>query len=105
KVNFKNAPIFKLYKKDGDTQKPLPNTKFAIYKIDEEYNEYEAYDVRGDLVGEQEEINGKTYQVITTDENGEISLNLPQGLYKVVEVQALEDYDLPEAIEDRTYYF
>ena len=105
KVNFKNAPIFKLYKKDGDTQEPLPNTKFAIYKIDEEYNEYEAYDVRGDLVGEQEEINGKTYQVITTDENGEISLNLPQGLYKVVEVQALEDYDLPEAIEDRTYYF
>ena len=105
KVNFKNAPIFKLYKKDGDTQEPLPNTKFAIYKIDEEYNEYEAYDVRGDLVGEQEEINGKTYQVITTDENGEISLYLPQGLYKVVEVQALEDYDLPEAIEDRTYYF
>ena len=105
KVNFKNAPIFKLYKKDGDTQEPLPNTKFAIYKIDEEYNEYEAYDVRGNLVGEQEEINGKTYQVITTDENGEISLNLPQGLYKVVEVQALEDYELPNAIEDRTYYF
>ena len=105
KVNFKNAPIFKLYKKDGDTQELLPNTKFAIYKIDEEYNEYEAYDVRGEVVGETQEINGKTYQVITTDENGEISLNLPQGLYKVVEVQALEDYELPEAIEDRTYYF
>ena len=105
KVNFKNAPIFKLYKKDGDTQEPLPNTKFAIYKIDEEYNEYEAYDVRGNLVGEKEEINGKTYQIITTDAKGEIALNLPEGLYKVIEVQALEDYELPEKIEDRTYYF
>ncbi len=105
KVNFKNAPIFTLYKKDGETQDPLPNTKFAIYKIDEERNEYPAYDVKGNLVGEQTEINGQTYQVITTDENGEISLNLPQGAYKVVEIEALEEYELLENIEDRTYYF
>ena len=105
KVNFKNAPIFTLYKKDGETQEPLPNTKFAIYKIDEERNEYPAYDVKGNLVGEQTEINGQTYQVITTDENGEISLNLPQGAYKVVEIEALEEYELLENIEDRTYYF
>ena len=105
KVNFKNAPIFKLYKKDGDTKEPLPNTKFVIYKIDEEYNEYPAYDVNGELVGESIEIQGENYQVITTDENGEISINLPKGLYKVIEVQALEDYELPENIEERTYYF
>ena len=105
KISFKNAPIFKLTKKDGDTQELLPNTKFAIYKIDEKYNEYPAYDVRGNLVGEQKEINGQKYQVVVTDDNGEISLNLPQGLYKVVEVEALEDYQLPEKIEDRSYYF
>ncbi len=105
KVNFKNSPIFTLYKQDGETQEPLPNTKFAIYSIDEERNEYSAYDVRGELVGETQEIEGQTYQIITTDENGEISLNLPQGLYKVVEVEALEDYELSEEIEDRTYYF
>ena len=105
KVNFKNSPIFTLIKQDGETQEPLPNTKFAIYKLDEEYNEYQAYDVKGELVGETTEIHGQTYQVITTNENGKISLNLPQGLYKVVEVEALEDYELPQAIEDRSYYF
>ena len=105
KITMKNAPIFKLVKRDGETQEPLPNTKFVIYKIDEEYNEYPAYDVNGELVGESIEIQGENYQVITTDENGEISINLPKGLYKVIEVQALEDYELPENIEERTYYF
>ena len=105
KITMKNAPIFKLVKRDGETQEPLHNTKFVIYKIDEEYNEYPAYDVNGELVGESIEIQGENYQVITTDENGEISINLPKGLYKVIEVQALEDYELPENIEERTYYF
>ena len=105
KITMKNAPIFKLVKRDGETQEPLPNTKFVIYKIDEEYNEYPAYDVNGELVGESIEIQGENYQVITTDENGEISINLPKGLYKVIEVQALEDYELPENIEERSYYF
>ena len=105
KITMKNASIFKLVKRDGETQEPLPNTKFVIYKIDEEYNEYPAYDVNGELVGESIEIQGENYQVITTDENGEISINLPKGLYKVIEVQALEDYELPENIEERSYYF
>ena len=77
----------------------------GVIPFDEEYNEYPAYDVNGELVGESIEIQGENYQVITTDENGEISINLPKGLYKVIEVQALEDYELPENIEERTYYF
>ncbi|MGN1029865.1 MAG: SpaA isopeptide-forming pilin-related protein, partial [Bacilli bacterium] len=104
-ATLKNAPIFKLQKLDGETTQVLPNTKFAIYKIDEDYNEYLAYDVNGNLVGEEQTIDGVKYQVIITDENGEISLNLPSGLYKVIEIEALENYELPEEIEDRTYYF
>ena len=42
---------------------------------------------------------------VTTDEKGSLSLNLPQGLYKVVEEEAPEGYQLPEKEEDRTYYF
>ena len=43
--------------------------------------------------------------VIETNENGEISASLPHGLYKAVEIEAPEGYDLPENEEDRTYYF
>ena len=104
-ATLKNAPIFKLQKLDGETTQALPNTKFAIYKIDEDYNEYPAFDVNGNLVGETQVIDENEYQVITTDENGEISLNLPSGLYKVIEIEALENYEFSEEIEDRTYYF
>ncbi|MCI8654957.1 MAG: hypothetical protein HFJ48_03665 [Clostridia bacterium] len=43
--------------------------------------------------------------VVTSNELGKISLNLPEGLYKIVEIEAPEGYELPEKEEDRTYYF
>lgn len=43
--------------------------------------------------------------VIKTNENGKISLNLGQGLYKLIEVEAPEGYDVPENLDDRTYTF
>ena len=49
-------------------------------------------------------IAGSGYYGLTTDENGEISANLPEGLYKAIEVEAPEGYDLPDSEEDRTYY-
>ena len=49
-------------------------------------------------------IAGSGYYGLTTDENGEITANLPEGLYKAIEVEAPEGYDLPENEEDRTYY-
>ena len=49
-------------------------------------------------------IAGSGYYGLTTDENGEITANLPEGLYKAIEIEAPEGYDLPENEEDRTYY-
>ena len=43
--------------------------------------------------------------VVTSNELGKISLNLAEGLYKIVEIEAPEGYDLPKNEEDRTYYF
>ena len=43
--------------------------------------------------------------VIKTNENGKISLNLGQGLYKLIEVEAPEGYEVPENLDDRTYTF
>lgn len=42
---------------------------------------------------------------VTTDENGLIKANLPEGLYKAIEISTDSQYVLPEKEEDRTYYF
>ena len=43
----------------------------------------------------------------TTDENekGQITASLPEGIYKVIEVEALEEYKLEEDISKRSYTF
>ena len=105
KVKISNSPIFNLVKKDGKTGEVLPNTKFAIWKIDEQYNEYTAYDINGNVVGEEKEIDGIVYRVITTNEEGRISISLPKGMYKLVEIETSEKYYLPENVDERTYYF
>ena len=46
-----------------------------------------------------------TVPIVTTDEEGVISEGLQTGLYKAIEVEAPEGYELPENEEDRTYYF
>ena len=99
-----NEPLFKIIKKDAKTQQLLPNTKFAIVKVDESGRESEALDINDNPVGTQEEINGKTYRTILTDEKGEYTAGLKAGRYKFIELQASNDkYDLPEKEEDRTY--
>lgn len=108
KVEIKNDPIFTIVKKDGETAELIPNVKFAIYNVtyDENSEEVlsEAFNAEGNSVGTKETINGTEYQVITTDENGEINLDLVSGIYKVVEVETLDKYELPENEDDRTYY-
>ena len=100
-----NEPLFSLMKIDGETQEPLPNVKFAITKVEDDGTETEALNSKGEVIGETTEIDGKTYQVITTDEQGRITEDLPEGYYKVVEVETLDSYQLPENEEDRTYFF
>ena len=99
-ISVDNEPLFVLTKIDGETQVPLPNVKFAITKI-EDGVEQPATDSKGEIIGTKETVNGQEYYTVTTDENGKISEDLTAGLYKVIEVQALEQYDLSDA----TYYF
>ena len=74
--------VFTLYKQDGETFEPIEGTKFEITDLE-----------------------GKNKQVLTTDKEGIIRVELPQGIYKAVEISANEAYKLEEKEEDRTYYF
>lgn len=95
-LEFKNKPVFKLIKK-GDNDKILPNAKFTITDLDGNI----ARDSKGEPIGELQE-DGK--YTLSTDENGELTANLVEGLYKLVEVEVPEEYELPANEEDRTYY-
>lgn len=59
---------------------------------------------RGTDSGYVRDIEVRSYR-IATNEKGEISANLPEGMYKAIEVEAPEGYKLPENEKDRTYYF
>lgn len=63
------------------------------------------FDVNGQIVGELENINGNELYVLTTNNNGKVSANLPKGNYKAIKVYENEAYILEENEENRTYYF
>lgn len=54
---------------------------------------------------EPKKIEPTGYYAVTTDENGNITANIGEGLYKAVEVEAPIGYFLPENEKDRTTYF
>ena len=56
---------------------------------------------KGEIVGNKETIDGVEYYTVTTNSQGEIVEDLPQGLYKAIELQAPEKYDLSSS----EYYF
>ena len=99
KLTIEDSPSFKLIKKDAETQEVLAGVKFAIYNVEE--GEVPATNSKGEIIGTQEIINGREYYTVTTNENGELTADLPEGLYKAVEVEAPEKYDL----EGQEYYF
>ena len=99
KLLIEDSPSFKLIKKDAETSELLANIKFAIYNIDAETQP--AKNSKGEIIGTKEIINGREYYTVTTDSKGEITADLPEGMYKAVEVQAPDKYD----ISDSTYYF
>ena len=103
KLVLENSPSFKLIKVDGEKKEEvrLPNTKFVIYNIDTD-EEVPAVNSKGNIVGEKEIIDGKEYYTLTTDSNGEFTVDLAEGFYKAIEVKAnSEKFD----ITNQTYYF
>ena len=92
---------FILYNQDGESYTPIEGTKFVITDLDGK----NVFDVNGQIVGELENINGNELYVLTTNNNGKISANLPKGNYKAVKVYENEAYILEENEEQRTYYF
>lgn len=54
---------------------------------------------------EQIPVEKTGYYAVTTDSNGQITANLPEGLYKAIEIYTDDRYVLPEKEADRTYYF
>ena len=98
-VTVEDNPSFKLIKKDAETGELLSNIKFAIYNVDN--GEVPARNSKGEVIGTKETINGKVYYTVSTDEAGEITADLQEGLYKAVEVEAPEKYDINKS----EYYF
>ena len=94
-----DSPTFKLIKKDGETKETLAGVKFAIYNV--ENGQEPARNSKGEIIGTKETINGTEYYTVTTNAQGEITEDLPEGLYKAVEVKADDKYD----ISGNVYYF
>ena len=98
-VTVEDNPSFKLIKKDAETGELLSNVKFAIYNVDN--GEVPARNSKGEIIGTKETINGREYYTVSTDTNGEITADLQEGLYKAVEVETPDKYDINKS----EYYF
>ena len=95
KIGVENSPLFTIIKTDAKTGDRLPKTKFAIYEVNNDGSEGVAYDSKGNIVGNEEEINGVRYRVIETDENGEYTKDLKPGKYKFIELSTIDKkYDI-----------
>ncbi len=91
KIGVEDVPLFTIIKTDAKTGKKLPKTKFAIYEVDDMGAESTAYDSKGNIVGNEEEINRVRYRVVETDENGEYTKGLRPGQYKFVELSTVDN--------------
>lgn len=87
---LENYEYHKLINVDGYTGNVISGTKFMIIDA---YSNKMAVKSNGTYWGQKENINGEELYVGTTDENGEILLDLPEGQYKVVQVVGDERYE------------
>ncbi len=92
-IGVEDPPIFEILKVD-ENNNPVEGVKFEIYSIDDAGNSTKAKDLNGDEIG-----------VCTTNSAGKISLNLPEGLYKAVEVETLERFEFDVNEANRTKFF
>lgn len=101
-IGNKKTESFKITKVDKNTNNPIPNTKFVIYSLNEENKPVDfAKDYDNNYLGTEE--NGK--YVLTTDENGQISVRPKPGIYKAVEIESADKYFFENGEYLRTIYF
>lgn len=94
-------------KEDGENTELLPGVKVVIKEsviIDNKEVYQDPTDEYGNVLGEEQIINGESCRVFTTNENGEIEEPLKDGIYKLVKIEVPEGYELEENEEDRTYF-
>ena len=99
--------IFNITTVDGETVDLLPGVKLVIKElaiIDNQEVEIDPMDEAGNILGEEQVINGETCRVFTTNEDGIIEEPLRDGIYKIVKIEVPKGYELEENEEDRTYY-
>ncbi len=89
-ITLEDNPILEITVQDAEDEKLLPNTKFAIYNIDNGQT-VPARDSKGELIGNKEVIEDKEYNVVTTNGEGKITASLPEGTYKAIQIQASEE--------------
>ena len=102
-VKVEDYPVFRVTKTDEETGEVLPNTYYSLYKIDPlTFELTAAYDNNGNVIGEKHVINGEEVYLVKTDENGQFTLALGAGSYKLVEViPSDEKYDITNQV---TYF-
>ena len=106
-ISIDARKLFNITAIDSVTADLLPGTKIAIKElaiIDNVEVEIDPTDEEGNVLGTEEVINGVTYRVFTTSDEGIIEENLKDGIYKIIVVGVPEGYHLEENEEDRTYY-
>ena len=99
RLTIEDSPSFRLIKKDAETGERLAGVKFAIYDVED--GSVPAKNSKGEFLGTREVIDGNEFYTVTTDENGELTADLPEGMYRAVEVWAPEKYDISGSV----YYF
>ena len=92
KVISEDSPYFEITAEDAETKTPVVGAKFVIYS--EEGESQFATDSKGNFIGNKELIDNNEYYVVTSDTDGKIILDLPEGMYTAKEIVADEKYDI-----------
>ncbi|MBS5863856.1 MAG: MucBP domain-containing protein [Clostridium sp.] len=106
-ISLDSRKLFKITTIDGENTELLPGVKVVIKEsviIDNKEVYQDPTDEYGNVLGEEQIINGESCRVFTTNENGEIEEPLKDGIYKLVKIEVPEGYELEEDEEDRTYF-